>query len=385
VHHGHATHEDFTIVRVSPLPAFAPLNFGTIREVVQEFLEDHRRIPVRDIQPTHLGQALVRLVHAYDRDLLVNNSPYRYTDVDFHFERHNQGSNWRALNFNRECWLMLLGFPLDYWNFESIQNAVVVFFGKVLLWENDKNNLARLLVKARVTDLQDVPHFIVVTETEGFHGQSWIVQCEIIEEQHLDMLLAEEDPIPPPPDNGHPPVYDFFGLGQMGQVPPSPQSDNQSQDNGDDLEVHGQQGPDAAPAAAEEDEQPILLDLNLLPMEEVEDLDPVEDQDLEAADLNQNPNGPESMDMQSYNNELDVSVGSKDQDVTAEQEKDPELVLALRAAPPNFLHLEILSEELLDEASAPKGVLPVSSVTGLQTRAANGWEGVQLNLNLLNL
>jgi hypothetical protein len=36
---------------------------------------------------------------------------------------------------------MLLGFPLDYWNFESIQNAVV-FFGKVLLWENDKNNLA---------------------------------------------------------------------------------------------------------------------------------------------------------------------------------------------------------------------------------------------------
>jgi hypothetical protein len=231
-----------------------------------------------------------------------------------------------------------------------------------------------LLVKARVTDLQDVPHFIVVTETEGFHGQSWIVQCEIIEEQHLDMLLAEEDPIPPPPDNGHPPVYDFFGLGQMGQVPPSPQSDNQSQDNGDDLEVHGHQGPDAAPAAAEEDEQPILLDLNLLPMEEVEDLDPVEDQDLEAADLNQNPNGPESMDMQSYNNELDVSVGSKDQDVTAEQEKDPELVLALRAAPPNFLHLEILSEELLDEASAPKGVLPVSSVTGLQTRAANGWE-----------
>jgi hypothetical protein len=67
-----------------------------------------------------------------------------------------------------------------------------------------------LLVKARVTDLQDVPHFIVVTETEGFHGQSWIVQCEIIEEQHLDMLLAEEDPIPPPPDNGHPPVYDLF-------------------------------------------------------------------------------------------------------------------------------------------------------------------------------
>jgi hypothetical protein len=55
VHHSHATHVDYAIVSISPLPVNAPVQFGTIREVVQEFLEEHRRILVRDIQLTHLG------------------------------------------------------------------------------------------------------------------------------------------------------------------------------------------------------------------------------------------------------------------------------------------------------------------------------------------
>jgi hypothetical protein len=59
---------------------------------------------------------------------------------------------------------MLLGFPLDYWNHESIHSAIGVF-GRVLLRENDRNHLARLLVRPRVTDLQDMPHFIVFSDT----------------------------------------------------------------------------------------------------------------------------------------------------------------------------------------------------------------------------
>jgi hypothetical protein len=62
---------------------------------------------------------------------------------------------------------MLLGFPLDYWTIESIQNAIGTF-GKMMLWENDRGHLARLMVKARVTNLEDVPHFIVFSESEGF-------------------------------------------------------------------------------------------------------------------------------------------------------------------------------------------------------------------------
>jgi hypothetical protein len=58
---------------------------------------------------------------------------------------------------------MIFGFSLDYWNHESIQSAIASF-GRVLLWENDRGFLTRLLVKVRVIDLQDIPYFIVVSE-----------------------------------------------------------------------------------------------------------------------------------------------------------------------------------------------------------------------------
>jgi hypothetical protein len=66
-----AQHEDWAIVSFNHIPDFA-LHFGPIREILHEFLEDHNHIEVRKTQPSHLGRALVRLVNAHDRDLLVN-------------------------------------------------------------------------------------------------------------------------------------------------------------------------------------------------------------------------------------------------------------------------------------------------------------------------
>jgi hypothetical protein len=60
-----------------------------------------------------------------------------------------------------------MGFPLDHWNHECIQSAIGSF-GRLLLWENNRTNLARLLVKARVTELEVVPHFLVISKVEGF-------------------------------------------------------------------------------------------------------------------------------------------------------------------------------------------------------------------------
>jgi hypothetical protein len=178
-----AMHEDFAIVTISPLPAQL-LVFGTLQEVIHEFLDDHLRVHVREIQPSHLGQGLVRFANAHDRDLLVNNNPHPYGDILLDFVCHDQGRNWRALNFNRECWLMLPSFPLDYWTTESIQNAIDTC-GKVMLLENDRGHLAWLMVKVRVTNLKDVSHFIVFSESEGFQGQFWTVQCEVLEQRIL--------------------------------------------------------------------------------------------------------------------------------------------------------------------------------------------------------
>jgi hypothetical protein len=70
--------------------------------------------------------------------------------------------------------------PLDYWNFANIQSAIASF-GRHILWKNERDHLARILVHTRVTALEDVLHFIVITDGEDFHGQSWTVQCEILE------------------------------------------------------------------------------------------------------------------------------------------------------------------------------------------------------------
>jgi hypothetical protein len=150
VQHLQTTHEDFGIVSINLLPANA-LHFSTVHEVVPEYLEEHMDVHVRDIQPTHLGQALVHFVHIHDRDSMVNGSPHPYRGVNFSLVHHNQGRNWHAMNFNREGWLMLLGFQLDHWNNGSI-HSVIASFGRIILWENDRNNLARLMVRATVTN-----------------------------------------------------------------------------------------------------------------------------------------------------------------------------------------------------------------------------------------
>jgi hypothetical protein len=147
------------------------MHFCPVHDVIWEFLEDHMRVGIRDVQPMHLGQGLVRFVHIFDRDGLINSSPHQFGDVQISLVRHDRGHNWRALNFNMECWIMLMGFPLYYWNSADIQSAIASF-GRLILWENERDHLARILVRARVTALEDVPYFIVITDGEalGFHG-----------------------------------------------------------------------------------------------------------------------------------------------------------------------------------------------------------------------
>jgi hypothetical protein len=75
---------------------------------------------------------------------------------------------------------LLLGFPPDYREDEFVANAISPF-GRVMYWVDDTTHLAKLIVRARVVDYESVPRFIVLTEGEGFQGESWTVQCEILQ------------------------------------------------------------------------------------------------------------------------------------------------------------------------------------------------------------
>lgn len=109
---------------------------------------------------------------------------------------------------------MLLGFPLDFWNQSSIENDIASF-GRFVSWERDLSHLSRIILRARVVDLEHVPEFIVLTECEGFIGQSRTVQCELIQHDMLGVLPTDEAPFPDHGGGPHP-FYDFFGFGQEG-------------------------------------------------------------------------------------------------------------------------------------------------------------------------
>ena len=69
---------------------------------------------------------------------------------------------------------------------------IIRSFG-MIFWQRD-NILARVIVKARVTNLVDVvsseknlvdvPHYLIWSEGDDLESTSWTMQCEIIQERY---------------------------------------------------------------------------------------------------------------------------------------------------------------------------------------------------------
>nr|TKW38721.1 hypothetical protein SEVIR_1G134300v2 [Setaria viridis] len=155
-------HEYWDIITIEPMLEFEVL-FHAIEVILREFFVDHMRLEIMDIQPSHLGQAL-----------------------------------------------------------EDIDQAIG-YFARLISWEHDVKHKYHLILKASVVDLASVPEFIVSTDGDEFHGQSWTIQCEILQHTMIGVLLADEDPKPNdhPLNDNNPPIHDFFGFGQPGQDPPN--------------------------------------------------------------------------------------------------------------------------------------------------------------------
>jgi hypothetical protein len=85
-----SAHEDWGIVLVQPLPEHE-VNFHIFDDIICEYLVEVRRVQVRSIQRSHLGQALVRFRFAFDRDNLVALGPQQALGFSFTVIRHNEG------------------------------------------------------------------------------------------------------------------------------------------------------------------------------------------------------------------------------------------------------------------------------------------------------
>jgi hypothetical protein len=221
--------KDIAIATISLVPQ-GQIPFENIADVMQDFLVNEARVGFRDIQPCPFGSAYVQFTHVRDRDRLIRESPIPFNDVHVSFAKHNEGANWRKTYFNRECWLLLVGPPLDHWFTEDI-NAVFSDIGKVLLWEKDLGNKGRILAKVRVTKLAEIPKSIRFSEGDAAESESWTFSVEVLQESLLGGGPADEDPLPENGEDPHP-------LPNLNHVNPQPPLPNVA-DQGNDLDDVG--------------------------------------------------------------------------------------------------------------------------------------------------
>lgn len=111
-----------------------------------------------------------------------------------------------------DVWMVLIRLNLDLWSHALVDKAVSEF-GKLIVWEEDYQNMSRVFVRARVSGLDSIPWFFTFIEGLDPTSDSWTVQCEVFQANLLGGLPQDED-IPPGPDdnddNFQPNNFGFF-------------------------------------------------------------------------------------------------------------------------------------------------------------------------------
>ncbi|KAM0885856.1 hypothetical protein ACQ4PT_030061 [Festuca glaucescens] len=193
-------HVDVAIATIAPaFPGEQP--FAAIRMFLRSFVEDGLGFSLDMAQRCPIGSAYIRVSSPSDRDWLVNHSPHQFQGREISFIEHNKGINHRAFTYNRECWIMLLAFPSDYWADEHIRGAVKDF-GALISWDKEVSTFGALIAKARVVDLHCIPHSCVVSSGNEWSAESWSVPIFILSQKLLGGLPANEDM--PPADGSTP-------------------------------------------------------------------------------------------------------------------------------------------------------------------------------------
>jgi hypothetical protein len=193
-------HEDFAIATITPMPPGQVL-FANVRDVLMDFLASVGG-GFKSVQKCPFGQAYVQVAHLRDRDMLVNNSPHVFGDISISFTKHNEGINWRRTHLNIECWILLVGPPLDNWSTEDV-TAIVCKFGRLIIWENDANYKGRILAKVRCSELREIPKSVRLTDGEHVDTESWTFSIEVLSQNPI-VGPPEEDPIPVDGADAHP-------------------------------------------------------------------------------------------------------------------------------------------------------------------------------------
>ncbi|WVZ57952.1 hypothetical protein U9M48_008279 [Paspalum notatum var. saurae] len=201
-------HEEYVIVTMNLAPPAHQVPV-VIAQAVQLFeAEFHVRVITAFRSP--LGLGLFQFGSTVQRQILLNAGQIPFGDGFLEVFRHDEGLNLRDCVYERRCWIMILGFPLDYQDTDHL-HAAVAPFGRLLNWI-DGPNKSKVLVHALMLLAARIPKSIVFSQGTllGGNGRSWSAPVFILGGnwgQFPDNFPPKEDPAPadgnPHPMHGH--------------------------------------------------------------------------------------------------------------------------------------------------------------------------------------
>jgi hypothetical protein len=252
--------DDWAIATLAPeAPAY---EFAASIALIEHFLEG-KGWSVKSSSRCGQGAALIQFHSAAERDAAIDYSPHFIGETVLRFLPQNRGINHRNAVFSHECWLMLLDFPLECWDIETIMR-IMAPFGRFVVWNKDSSNKGRILVKIRPYNIDTLPLSIVIMQNNNDmgNGDSWTCPVTILTRKLLGAQGADEDPIPPGDLSPHPMPMGFDDIwagghghgghgGQGGHGGLGAQGANQAEQ---------QQQPDDMPAPGGNENQPIIVE-----------------------------------------------------------------------------------------------------------------------------
>lgn len=117
-----------------------------------------------------LGLCLIQFGLPVARNTMISLSPHQLDAVrEILVEEHDRGRNLHACPFTRTCWIMFLGFPLDFQTLDII-SQVLGLFGTIATWTGNSRCRSRVLLRCRITQVNRVPRSLIIAEGNPIGG-----------------------------------------------------------------------------------------------------------------------------------------------------------------------------------------------------------------------
>jgi hypothetical protein len=200
-------HEDCTIAVVNDNLSVAERH--QLLHDITNYVVAQLQLNVRFFALHPHGVGILRLRNACQRDALITLNPHFIGQRQVTFYPHDKVPiNFRRMSFTVKCWIILLGYPLDFKDATTLVE-VCTPFARVLHWNSEDSSMSRVLLRVLVEDRREIPRDVVIKmgrESDG-EGRSWTVPIYIFNSEILPVgPFDEEDP----PDNNEDP-HPFHG------------------------------------------------------------------------------------------------------------------------------------------------------------------------------